>query len=911
MKQPDRAFFRQFLRVSCVSMLLPVTPIEAACTLVSGTGNDNYVCDSSTSPGLVDLAGDNVLTFPAGGTGVVTGNILFGNGADRIVMSSGRVQGTINQGAGTNVMVMEAGTITGSLMQGPGIDNFFMSGGTLQSLAQGDSRDVFSMSGGTIVGAFEDGDVATLSGGTIGRVDMKLDNNLFDMSGGRIIGNLVTGFGRDTIVVSGGSIGGNISVSGGNDSISVSGGTVSGEIRASFGDDTFAWNGGGVIQSSVLTGDGNDRASISNLNESTLSSTPLLDGGLGNDQLTFFQTSSAGAGRYLGWEAIDLTEQSRFTLDTDLFLGDSVSNTGTFNIDSSSTLEVTQGAIRPYAAGQFASLNNAGTVDMTANSVVAGDTLTVYGNYLGNNGRLLLQTTLGDDRSASDRLVVSQGAISGNTQLGISNLNGLGGLTQDNGIEVVQAVNGATSTNDAFVLGNRVVAGAYRYQLFKGGVTAGTENSWFLRSSVAAVRSPLSVPPPTAPPVVDPTPQPVTPSPVIPTPIATPIPTPTPTPTPTPVPVPVPPVPVDPDEPAVEPPTLVPVPPPAAPVTPSVAPAVVSPVPAPLTAPLPTASPGAEPIPLYRLEVPIYSVFVPAAQIMAREALGTFHDRQGDQNLLSGAPGGWARLYGSDIRRDWAGDASPHFDGSTKGYQVGHDLYVAPTDSGRVQRAGVFVGQSRLQGSVEGFAEGFKGTKAGRMKINGDHFGAYWSLVDPGGWYLDAVAMGTRLGGSSRSDQGIRLDTDGHAISLSLETGYPMAVSERWVVEPQVQVIHQRIDLDRQNDGISDVSFDSQDYWTSRVGARLKGRYLIDNLPVEPYLRANVWQVLDGKDTVTYNGVDRIKTRHRSSSTDIGAGLIVGVAKGVSVYFAVDYAAQLDSNELAGVSGSVGIRASW
>lgn len=59
------------------------------------------------------------------------------------------------------------------------------------------------MSGGTIVGAFEDGDVAKMTGGSIGRVDMKLDNNIFDMSGGQIIGNLVTGFGRDSIILSG------------------------------------------------------------------------------------------------------------------------------------------------------------------------------------------------------------------------------------------------------------------------------------------------------------------------------------------------------------------------------------------------------------------------------------------------------------------------------------------------------------------------------------------------------------------------------------------------------------------------------------------------------------------------------------------------------------------------------------
>jgi outer membrane autotransporter protein len=903
-----RTLFGTFLQVSCVSLLLPITPIEAACTLVSGAGNDSSVCDSGVSAGLTDLAGNNVLIFPEGGSGVVSGDVLYGAGADQIIMSSGTLQGAVNQGAGANVFVMNAGTVTGRVVQGAGIDNFFMRGGSVQSLAQGDSRDVFSMSGGTIIGAFEDGDVATMSGGTIGRVDMKLDNNLFELSGGRIVGNLVTGFGRDTIVISGGSIGGNLSVSGGNDTISVSGGRISGEVRASFGDDIFGWSGGGLIDASVLMGDGNDRALIGNLEERSLSSTPSVDGGLGNDRLTFIQTSTAGAGRYPGWETVELIEQSRLKLDGDFFLGDSVSGTGTFVIDSTSVLDVSQGSIRPYTAGQLATLSNGGIIDMATNSSVASDTLTVDGNYIGNGGQLLLQTTLGDDRSASDRLVVSQGTISGSTQLGVRNLNGLGGLTQVNGIVVVQAINGATSTNDAFVLGNRVVAGAYRYQLFKGGLTAGTENSWFLRSSVAAIRPPASAPPmpPSAPPVVgpvvNPVPDPVTPPAGIP-PVVT---------------EPTRPIPVDADEPPVEPPTAIPAALPVAPATPPIAPsatpAAVSPMPAPSALPIPAVSSGAEPIPLYRLEVPIYSVFIPAAQIMAREAVGTFHDRQGDQSLLSEtgtAPAGWARLYGSDVRQEWTGTASPRFDGSTKGYQVGHDLYAAPTDSGQVQHAGVFVGQSRLQGSVKGFAEGFKDTKAGRMKINGDHLGAYWTLADPGGAYLDAVVMAARLDGSSRSNQGVRLDTDGHALSLSLETGYPMAISEHWVIEPQAQVIHQRIDLDRHNDGISDVAFDSQPYWTTRLGARLKGRYVVDNLPIEPYVRANVWHVLDGKDTVTYNGIDRIKTRHRSSSSELGVGVVVGVAPGVSVYMAVDYAAQLDSNDFAGASGSMGVRVSW
>jgi outer membrane autotransporter protein len=886
MKRTSNSRVSRIVYVCCAStLLLPFTETNAACTLTPGAGDDRYVCDSGTSPGLADLAGDSTLTFPLGGTGTITASVLFGTAINRLEMDSGNILGSVDMGDGGNVIRIGGGIIRGAVLQGSARDSFVMTAGSIQSLAQGDGRDVFSMSGGTIIGAFEDGDVAAMSGGTIGRVDMKLDDNIFDMSGGRIIGNLVTGFGRDTITVAGGSIGGNISVSGGDDSISVTGGIISGQIRASFGNDTFNWDGGGQIQSAVLMGDGNDTARIANLTQSTLSTTPLIDGGLGTDTLTFTSTSLATPSPYVGWEAVNLTNQSRFDLNGDFFLGDSATGTGNFNIDSSSTLFPVQGAVRPYIAGDLATLNNAGVIDMTSRSAIAGDTFSVFGNYVGSNGQLLLQTTLGDDSSATDRLVVSQGTISGNTQLGITNLGGLGGLTQASGIEVVQATNGATSSSDAFALQGSVSAGAYQYYLFKGGVTAGTENNWYLRSSVVAV-APLAVPIPPAAPVI---------------PQAT-------------VPVAVAPPTVSADEPAVEPPTATPVAPAAPATSESTAVASTSPVPAATTPPIPQAVPQAEPIALYRLEVPVYSVVVPAAQIMTLSALGTFHDRQGEQSLLTetgSVPAGWARIYGSDLKKSWSGTVSPRLDGSTQGYQIGHDLYAAITDSGQLQRGGFFVGQSRLRGDVDGFAEGFQHRKAGHLKMEGDHFGAYWTLVDPKGWYLDAVAMGTRLRGNNRSDRGVKLDIEGRAVTLSLESGYPFPVSEHWVVEPQVQVIHQSIDLDKQNDGISDVSFDSQAYWTGRIGARLKGRYLINNLPVEPYLRANTWHTFGGKDTVTYNGVDRIKSDHKSSSADVGVGVVAKVSSSVSLYLAVDYDTHLDSQELEGGSGTLGVRVGW
>ncbi|MFP2768847.1 autotransporter outer membrane beta-barrel domain-containing protein [Oceanisphaera sp. KMM 10153] len=816
--------------ISLISMA--IQEAQAACNFTPGPGDDTFICDSASSAtGLTDLQGNNTLILPAGGTGTINGDVTTGIGDDVVDMNSGNIVGTVTQGDGADQFRISAGTVSGAASQENGIDDFVMTGGQIGSLAQGDGRDTFLMTDGTIVGAFEDGDVAKQTGGTIGRVNMKLDKNIYDLSGGSILGNLVTGFDIDTITVSGGDIGGNISTSGGADSITISGGTIGGEIRASTGDDTFNWINGGQINSAVLMGDGNDSALLAGLKESLLSSTPSVDGGLGSDRLIFDNTIAGTASRYIGWEDVNLNNNSHFDLTGDFFLGDSNSNTGALSIDGSSVLASTNGDIRPFTAGQLVTVNNAGTIDMTTNSHSAADSLTVHGNYAGSDGRLLLQTVLGDDNAATDKLVVSGGSITGSTHLVVTNRGGLGGLTKNNGIEVVQALNGAVSNADAFTLQGSPSAGAYQYYLFKGGVSAGSENSWYLRSSVVA------------------------------------------------------------------------------------GPSGVSPQPAVNTPPLPTAVAGADPIPLYRLEVPVYSVVVPAAQWMALQTLGTFHDRQGEQSLLgkkADTPAGWGRVYGGGFNKSWSGTVSPSFDGSSKGYQVGHDLFASETDGGYNHRLGFFIGQSRLQGDIRGFAEGFKDRRSGSVKLNGDNYGAYWSMTDPQeGWYVDLVAMGTRLDGDNKSDRGVGMDNKGRVLTLSTEAGYPFPISEHWVLEPQMQLINQQIDLDTQNDGISTVSFDSEDYWTGRLGARLKGRYLVQDTPIEPYVRVNAWKTFSGIDTVTYDGVDRIESDHKSTYADLGIGIVADLSPTVSVYLAADYSANMDANELEGASGNAGVRVSW
>lgn len=836
------------------AIVLTAWPLASygACTINNTAGSDTSTCDSGTAPGFTDAGGDNTLQITA--TGQISGNVEYGAGADLTDMNGqgSRIDGSLNQGDGNNIFRLNLGIITGPVMQGSGadiaqisggqagavsqgagIDSFDMSGGTITSLQQGDGLDVFSMSGGTITDAFEDGDKAKMTGGTIGRVNMKLDDNLFDMSGGRVIGNVVTGFGNDTIVISDtAQVGGNISVSGGDDRVAINGGTVSGQILLSFGNDAFVWSGGSLL-SSVLSGEGNDTALLQGLVAAQVAAAQQLDGGLGNDTLTLDNTQVSDPALFTQWENVRLDNGSQMTLGGTLKLGDSATGTGALSIDGTSELLVGTGSVDPFTAGQRVNVTNSGIIDMTTASSTANDTLTINGNYTGNGGRLALQTVLGADNSASDKLVVSSGTLQGNTRLLVSNLGGAGAATVQDGIQVVQALNGANGPGNAFTLGNTVTAGAFDYYLFKGGVTAGTEQNYYLRSTI-----------------------PVTP-----------------------------------------------LPEPEGPVTPL-------PEPVAQTPPLPP-NPTDKEIPIYRPEVPLYAALFPAAQQIVQGMLGTYHERMGDQSRQqrTGAlPAGWGRVYGNSSRQSFAGTVSPTLDGSLTGFQVGTDVFASQLDNGQLQRLGFFVGHSRLKGNVKGLNGGWEDKDAGKTTLRGDSLGAYWTLIGANQAYLDLVLMGTRFDGNSESDRGVKMKTRGHNVTASAEVGWPLAVSANWVVEPQAQLIVGKTKLDRQNDGISEVSYDADTQVTSRLGVRLRGDYTVNGMPLQPYLRANVWHSSAGDNSVVFNDVTRIDTEQKSTTMDARLGASLQVAQGVSLYSEVGYDRNLDSNSLNGRRGTLGVR---
>ena len=112
------------------------------------------------------------------------------------------------------------------------------------------------------------------------------------------------------------------------------------------------------------------------------------------------------------------------------------------------------------------SLELAGTAILSSPSQVKAaftpTTMTINGDYTGNNGLLALRTVLGDDLSATDKLVV-RGDTSGTTRVSVSNAGGNGAATTE-GIRIID-VEGVS--NGTFVKEGRIVAGAYDYDIVK------------------------------------------------------------------------------------------------------------------------------------------------------------------------------------------------------------------------------------------------------------------------------------------------------------------------------------------------------------------------------------------------------------------------------------------------------------
>ncbi|UZE20883.1 autotransporter outer membrane beta-barrel domain-containing protein [Pseudomonas sp. B21-054] len=238
-------------------------------------------------------------------------------------------------------------------------------------------------------------------------------------------------------------------------------------------------------------------------------------------------------------------------------------------------------------------------------------------------------------------------------------------------------------------------------------------------------------------------------------------------------------------------------------------------------------------------------------------------------------------------------------------------LFTLRNDSGHTQRMGLISGHNQVISTASGTLVTPAMAEPGKDALNlqGRSLGAYWSLTGPAGWHVDLSASGGRVNGYSRTGQGQRQATEGSAVTLSVEGGFPIGISTHWVVEPQAQLINQRVTLDSPN-ADSDTGNELSS-WSGRVGARLKGSYQVNGLGVEPYVRTNLWHTVQSTGTLTLDKVDKISSSRKSSTVEVGLGLVARVTPVVSLYVSADYSSDVDDNDLNGIITSMGVRMRW
>ncbi len=151
----------------------------------------------------------------------------------------------------------------------------------------------------------------------------------------------------------------------------------------------------------------------------------------------------------------------------------------------------TLGGTMEVVGGRLQGIGQVGTTtNQVGGTIAPGNsigTLTIAGDYIGAGGTLEIETELGDDTSATDRLIIN-GNSSGNTNLRVINVGGTGAQTNE-GIRIVQI--GGLADGTFSLLGNyvfegdqAVVGGAYAYRLYQGGTSTPADGHWYLRSSL-------------------------------------------------------------------------------------------------------------------------------------------------------------------------------------------------------------------------------------------------------------------------------------------------------------------------------------------------------------------------------------------------------------------------------------------
>ncbi|MDO9435487.1 autotransporter outer membrane beta-barrel domain-containing protein [Hydrogenophaga sp.] len=340
---------------------------------------------------------------------------------------------------------------------------------------------------------------------------------------------------------------------------------------------------------------------------------------------------------------------------------------------------------------------------------------------------------------------------------------------------------------------------------------------------------------------------------------------------------------------------------------------------------------GSGTVPTYRAETPVYMALPALTSRLGLAMLGNYHDRLGEDRLWSTARAsdtaqrvGWGRLFGQSGETGSRNGSAlqqtnsfqkhgPAYDYDLSGLQVGMDLNRAARDNHTVDTTGAYFGVSDIKGTVDEVLGG----AAGGSKVDAYSLGGYWSRKMDNGAYIDAVFQASYYKGHAWTNRGQRINTRGWGHVASLEGGLSHALGNGWAIEPQAQLVFQRISLDGDQDQFAQVDFNRNKSWYARLGARLtKNAVSSAGLQHLSWARVNVWHNLGSKARTTFS--DLSGQNAVSLNTALGGvwgqlqvGHSLRFSASASAFVSLDYSFALDGAKGHALGGRVGFKLAW
>ncbi|EFH9424829.1 autotransporter adhesin Ag43, partial [Escherichia coli] len=377
------------------------------------------------------------------------GNFSVENGmADNVVLENGGCLDVLSGHTATNTHVDEGGTLD------------VRSGGTATTVSMRAGSVLLADSGASISGHYDDGGMFSIGDGRAAGLTLGT-GSVFTLQEGDSTRDTTVNGGQ--LTAHGGTLEGTTTLNNGA-TLTLSGKTVN-------NDTLTIREGDALLQGGSLTGNGSveksGRGTLTvsnttltqkavNLNEGTLT---LNDSTVTTDVIALRGTALKLTGSTVLNGAIDPTNVT-------------LASGATWNIPDNATVQ-----------SVVDDLSHAGQIHFTSTRTgkFVPATLKVK-NLNGQNGTISLRVRPDMAQNNADRLVIDGGRATGKTILNLVNAgNSASGLaTSGKGIQVVEAINGATTEEGAFVQGNRLQAGAFNYSLNRD-----SDESWYLRSENA------------------------------------------------------------------------------------------------------------------------------------------------------------------------------------------------------------------------------------------------------------------------------------------------------------------------------------------------------------------------------------------------------------------------------------------